>query len=223
MPSNSYPIIAKEGWPLLVLLIIFFVVAYYYLYYTITVIDAIFLLVFVFLLRDPARIVPSFPLAIVSPVHGSVFSVEEVDDPWVERRAISIRIKMKLVDIYSLRSPTEGKVINQWTRRPDNSGPKRQFAFRIRSDEGDEIVVIIHLNIFNSFLFRFYVHSGERLGQGQRCGFLYFGGIIDVIVPLNSKIKVNTGDRISAGSGIIAQLVHTDPASVLPAEATPSA
>jgi phosphatidylserine decarboxylase len=216
MPSNSYPFIAKEGWPLLGLLIVFFVIAFYYhLGFTVTSIDTGLLLALLFLLRDPPQTVPSSPLAIVSPVYGSVISVSDIEDPWVERHAKCIRIKMRLFDIYSLRSPTEGKIVNQWTRRPDSKGPKRQFAFRVRSDEGDEIVVVIHLNIFSSFLFRFYVHSGERLGHGQRCGYLYFGGVIDVIVPQNSKITVNPGEHIASGSRIIAQLVHVDAASAI--------
>lgn len=216
MPSNSYPFIAREGWPLLVLLLVFFVIAYHYHFgITVTVIDAGLLLAFVFLLRDPSRTVTSSPLAIVSPVYGTVISVADVEDPWVNRQAKSISIKMGLFDIYSLRSPTEGKIVNQWTRQPDSKGPKRQFAFRVRTDEGDEIVVVIHLNILSSFLFRFYVHSGERIGHGQRCGYLYFGGVIDILVPQNSKIIVKPDEHIKSGSGIIAQLVHVDAASVI--------
>lgn len=216
MPSNTYPFIAREGWPVLVLLIIFFVIAQHYHFgNTVTVIDAGLLLVLVFLLRDPRQIVPSSPLAIVSPVHGTVIAVEDVSDPWISRQARSIKIRMSLFDIYSLRSPTEGKIVNQWTRQPDNNGPKRQFAFRVRTDEGDEIVVVIYLNIFGSLLFRFYVHSGERLGHGQRCGYLYFGGMIDVLVPQNCKIMVKPGDHIQSGSGIIAHLVHADKTSAV--------
>ena len=201
---------------MLVLLLVFFVIAYHYHFgITVTMIDAGLLLVLMFLLRDPSQTVTSSPLAIVSPVHGTVISVVDVEDPWANRLAKSISIKMSLFDIYSLRSPTEGKIVNQWTRQPDSKGPKRQFAFRVRTDEGDEIVVVIHLNILSSFLFRFYVHSGERIGHGQRCGYLYFGGVIDVLVPRISKIMVNPGEHIKSGSGIIAQLVHVDAASVI--------
>jgi len=223
MPSNSYPFIAKEGWPILGICLVFFIIAFHYHFgLTVTIIDAGLVLVLLFLLRDPQQIITSSPLAIVSPARGSVISVSDIEDPWVKRHAKCIRIKMRLFDIYSLRSPTEGKIVNQWTRRPDSKGPKRQFAFRVRSDEGDEIVVVIHLNIFSSFLFRFYVHSGERMGQGQRCGYLYFGGLIDILLPQNSKIIVNPGGYISSGSGIIAQLVHNGTESALHAESRPT-
>ena len=208
MSSNRYPIIAREGWPVLGVLLVILFLAYYYHGNIVTEATALIFLLSLFLLRDPLQDITSSPLAIVSPAFGKVLAVEEVNDPWVERQAMQIRIKMSLLDIYSLRSPMEGKIVNQWIRRPDSNSNKRKFAFRIRSDEGDEIVVVIYLNLFGSLSFRFYAHSGERLGHGQRCGYLYFGGMIDVLVPLNSKINVKPGDRISSGSGIIAQLVH---------------
>ena len=223
MPSNRYPIIAREGWPALAVLLVILFIAYYHHGNMATEAAAVILLIALFLLRDPAQDITSSPLAIVSPVFGRVVSVAEVNDPWVERQAMQIRIKMSLLDIYSLRSPIEGKIVNQWTRRPDGKSGKRNFAFRIRSDEGDEIVVVIYLNLFGPFSFRFYVHSGERLGHGQRCGYLYFGGVVDILVPMNSKIIVNPGDTISSGSGIIAQLVHNKgTASVIHDEHAPA-
>lgn len=208
MPSNRYPIIAREGWIVLGVLFIILCVAWFYLGNTVTAVTAFALLVSIFLLRDPVQEVTSSPLAIVSPVFGRIVSVEEVNDRWVERQALQVRIKMSLFDIYSLRSPMEGKIVNQWTRRPEGKTVNPKFAFRIRSDEGDEVVVVVYLNLFGPLSFRFYAHSGERLGHGQRCGYLYFGGTVDVLVPKNSKIVIKPGDRISSGSGIIAQLVH---------------
>jgi len=210
MSSNRYPIIAREGWPALGVLLVILFLAYYYHGNMVTEATAVILLISLFLLRDPVQDITSSPLAIVSPVFGKVLAVEEVSDPWIERQAMRVRIKMSLLDIYSLRSPMEGKIVNQWTRRPDSITSKRKFAFRIRSDEGDEIVVVIYLNLFGSLSFRFYAHSGERLGHGQRCGYLYFGGVVEVLIPLNSKISVKPGDHINSGSGIIAHLTHNN-------------
>lgn len=195
---------------MLALLLVVLCVAYYFLGNTVTLVTAAVLLGSLFLLRDPVQEVTSSPLAIVCPVFGRIVSVEEVNDPWVQRQALQIRIKMSLLDIYSLRSPMEGKIVNQWTRRPEGKTVKRKFAFRIRSDEGDEVVVVVYLNLFGPLSFRFYAHSGERLGHGQRCGYLYFGGTIDVLVPKNSKISVKPGDKISSGSGVLAHLVHNN-------------
>jgi len=55
---------------------------------------------------------------------------------------------------------------------------------------------------------RCYVHSGERIGQGQRCGIVPFGALVDVYVPLNSKVDIKVGDHVRAGSDTLATLVH---------------
>jgi len=215
MPSNSYPIIAREGWLFIGILVLLLIGAYYYLGTTITVIIATILVLTLYLLRDPEQTIPSSPLAIVSPVFGKIISIDEVEDPWVTRRALQIKIRMSLLDIYSIRSPIEGKIVNQWTRRPEGENNGRRFAFRVRSDEEDEVVVVINLNFLTAFFFRFYVHSGERLGHGQRCGYLYFGGCVEILVPENSKISIQPGERINSGSGILAHLVHTSVATAI--------
>ena len=215
MPSNSYPIIAREGWLFVAVLVVLLAFEYYFRGNTAIVFTASLLVLSLYLLRDPGQTLPSSPLAISSPVFGTVISVDEVDDVWVSRRAQQISIKMSFLDIYSIRSPIEGKVVNQWTRRPDSDNNGRLFAFRVRSDEGDEVVVVLKLNFLTAFFFRFYVHSGERLGHGQRCGYLYFGGNVEVLIPQNSKINIEPGQHVNSGSGVIAQLVHTDPRSVI--------
>ena len=213
MPSNTYPLIAKEGW-LVIGVLVFVTLVIKYLagasavFYFIPVV-----LLVTYLLRDPHRVIPSLPLALVSPAHGTVVDVKSIDDPWVSRKAKRIRLKMSVFDIYSLRSPIEGKVMNQWALRPCEEFPDRNFVLWIKTDEGDDIVMETHLNIFTALIFRFYIHSGERIGQGQRCGFLYFGGLIDVWVPVNCKISVESGQSVNSGSDILAYLVHTDEAS----------
>jgi phosphatidylserine decarboxylase len=214
MPSNSYPLIAREGWPVLLALLIIVVLSYYYFGDIVATLAGILFCFSLFLLRDPEQVVPSQPLALVSPVQGTVVSVDTIDDPWLTRHAIGIRIIMSFLDIYSLRSPIEGKIMNQWSlHNRDTTG--RKFAFWVKTDEDDDVVVSVHLNLFAAFCFRFYGHSGERIGHGQRCGYLYFGGIIDVLVPENSKIQVKPGEHISSGSGILAQLVHAENATVI--------
>jgi len=215
MPSNSYPVIAREGWPVLGLLLVAVVLANYYLGTVLTIVFAICLFGLAFLLRDPTQDIPSLPLALVSPAHAKVDSIETVADPWLERMAVRIRLRMSPLDIYSLRCPIEGKVVNQWSRSKNEESVHRKFAFWVKSDEDDDVVIAINLNPLSSRLFRFYVHSGERIGHGQRCGFLYFGGIIDVYIPEHSKIKTSPDEHIASGSGILAQLVHTGGVSAI--------
>lgn len=220
MPSNRYPFIAQEGWLLLFVLAGLILLTFYFVSSTISFVLAIIFCLFLFLLRDPQRTIPSLPLAILSPVEGRIIKIDDVDDPWMNRQGINrqakrIRIKMSSLDVYSLRSPVEGKVMEQWSEKCEEENGQRKFAFWIRMDEGDDIVTVFRLGPCAALCFRIYIQSGERLGQGQRCGYLYFGGTIDVFIPANSKLEIESGQAITSGEDALAYLVHGDSASVI--------
>jgi len=193
---------------------------FYFVSSIISFVLAIIFCLFLFLLRDPQRTIPSLPLAILSPVEGRVIQIDEVDDPWlsqqgINRQAKRIRIKMSSLDVYSLRSPVEGKVMEQWSEKCAAENGQRKFAFWIRTDEGDDVVTVFRLSPYAAICFRIYIQSGERLGHGQRCGFLYFGGTVDIFIPECSKLEVEPGQSITSGEDILAHLVHESPASMI--------
>ncbi len=203
MATYRYPLFAREGWPIL----------------AVTVSVALLLHLFswklalpvwltcawvIFVFRDPPRRVPSVPLAIVSPVDGKVLSVTRTRDDRLQREALKIAITMRWFDVYSLRSPTEGKVIKTWFSGADGKN-KASASLWIQTDEMDDVVA----SISGGFWWwkpRCEVHSGERVGQGQRCGFMDFGSEVEVLLPESSTAEVKTGDLIVSGESIIAHL-----------------
>ena len=193
---------------------------FYFVSSTISFILAVIFCLFLFLLRDPQRTIPSLPLAILSPVEGRVIQIDEVDDPWlnqqgINRQAKRIRIKMSSLNVYSLRSPVEGKVMEQWSEKCKEENGQRKFAFWIRTDEGDDVIAVLRLRPFVARFFRIYIQSGERLGQGQRCGYLYFGGTVDVFISVNSKLEIEPGQSIISGEDILAYLIREESASMI--------
>lgn len=215
MIAYRYPLIAHEGW----LPIGFFLGLAALAHLLIGPLAAVPLwlsVLFVgFLFRDPARKIPPIPLAIVGPVDGRVVSIDAMRDPLIDRDAIRIVLEMKLFNVFTARSPMEGKVLEQWFgRKPNGDSPESQnklpagsFAQWVQSDEGDDVTTVLKpSSIFQRP--RCYVHSGERIGQGQRCGIVPFGSMVEVFVPANSHINVHVGNKIRAGCDTIATLVH---------------
>lgn len=214
MPSNRYPFIACEAWPFLFVLLGLVVFAQFLLGATAFIVILCILVLFVFLFRDPTRDIPSDPLAVVSPVHGLVTLIEEAEEIRLHTQTIRVQIKMRPFDIFSLRGPIEGKVVEQWCSSPDKNESRRHFDFHIKSDEGDNVVTAIRLrDIIRKF--HVYMHSGERVGQGQRCGYLYFGGVVDVFLPIESKVLVEVGQYVTSGSSVLAHIIHSEAASVI--------
>jgi len=163
----------------------------------------------VFIFREPQCRIPAIPLAVVSPANGKVIAIETVTDPWLKRTAKRYRLQMSFQHIHTLRSPIEGKVRNQWTSSSDEPRITRRYTYWIQTDEGDDVVFSVATGPLAPFT-RINLRSGERTGQGQQCGYLYFAGLIDVLVPETTRMEKKVGDTVDCGSDILGQLIHNN-------------
>jgi len=226
MISEHRPYIAREGWVFILFALVCAWVVHMSAgrFYAIPVWLLAVLLIYMF--RDPNRVIPPIPLAVVSPVDGRIKSIDNIADPYLDRTATAISMRMNLSGPFVIRSPMEGKVMNQWLGAEisreqahnldggtnpagygSNTKTRHYYAIWIQSDEGDDVVLILKRSMIG-FRPRFYVHAGERVGQGQRCGFVTFGCKVLVFVPENSRKEIMPDNPVSAGSGVIATLIH---------------
>lgn len=163
--------------------------------------------VIIFMFRDPQRNVPAEPLDIVCPADGRIVVIDNVRDNYLDRDAIRIRMHMNSFGVFTIRSPIEGKVMEQWyiTDRAQLRAGDPAFAQWIQTDEGDDVILAMHPGTFRQRP-SCYVQSGERIGQGQRCGFASFGATIEVFIPASAKLHIQCGQTVLAGSTSLARL-----------------
>ncbi|ROR35090.1 phosphatidylserine decarboxylase [Inmirania thermothiophila] len=163
------------------------------------------------LFRDPERAVPAVPLGIVSPCDGRVLRVGRVRDPFLGREAVEVAIRMPLLGGYVLRAPVEGRVM-ELGRPPfvPEGEDGDAVGVWLRTDEGDDVVLVLPGRIGRGRV-RLAVRAGERLGQGQRCGRVRLGTEVGLLLPATSRIGVQPGTRLLAGSHLVGELVHAQP------------
>jgi len=165
----------------------------------------------IFVYRDPDRETPSIPLAIICPVDGVVTSIEEDHDPYMDRQALRISLRMNLLGTYSIRSPIEGKMQQKmlfFEGEGSTGGMVSNTMYAstwIKTDEGDDIVMMLQKDA-NWKPLHCYIQSGERVGQGRRCGYYRFGSMVNVFLPPDVRVKCKAGDSLLCGSDIIAIL-----------------
>lgn len=215
MQDSGRHILVYEGWKILFILAAVALVGSAYTGWVIGSLLFLLLACCGYLFRNPQRIIPSAPLAVVSPASGEIQSVETVEDPWLQRTAIRLRMRISILDAHILRSPAEGKVIKQWAAEESgNQGFNRRYSYWIKTDEDDDVVLSIILGKWSSFT-RVYFLTGDRLGQGQACGFLYWRGDIEVYMPASARINIKVGDRLDSGSTILGSFMHEGGESVI--------
>lgn len=154
--------------------------------------------------RDPYREIPATPMALVSPVDGRVEAVGRVDDDYMARPALCLRLKVDWLGAYSLRSPAEGKVLDLGKLSPE---PDCCGRMRIHTDEGEDVVMVLRGGRWaRRGVVR--VPVGERVGQGQRLGSTRGLHAVELYVHTRTRARVEAGARVRAGSDTLALLDH---------------
>ena len=207
--SNKHPAIAKEGWLYIGVLLALSAAGLYLQTMTLFVVLFCLTLLLFYIFRDPIRIIPSIPLGIVSPIDGKILSIEEVENKDLNESFQRLVIQNNKLGVFAIRSPIEGKLFKQFAIKKS-----RDFRYInwVQTDEGDNI--LWEVGVRTSSNAHCYVQPGERIGQGQRCGFLALNSHVNVYIPLKASIAVKVSDNVLAGESIIAQLVHNNGASI---------
>ena len=201
---GHYPVIAREGivFVLICAIAAFAILHYVGFYESLVLWAACLLLVVVF--RDPDREIPAVPLAVVSPADGKVTSISVAHDPYLARESVRIVIQMNPYGVYTTRSPIEGKVLEPPNIPEVHGAPHGVW---LQADELDDVVLVMNRGPLRNTP-RCYVRFGERVGQGQRCGFIHLGGQVELYLPTTTRTLVTPGDLVRSGSDVIAKLVH---------------
>lgn len=209
--NYPHPILAKEGWPFIAGSLILALVAS-----SVGMWALPFWLIFVFCLqffRDPARVIAGGPKSVLAPADGRIVVVEEADDPYLGRRALKVSVFMNVFNVHSNRSPLACKVRQKWYK-PGSflnaaldkaSLENERCALHLETTDGRDVTCVQIAGLVARRILN-YVDAGVELSAGDRYGFIRFGSRVDLYLPLDSKVKVMIGDKVSASSTILAKL-----------------
>jgi phosphatidylserine decarboxylase len=210
--NYPHPLIAREGWPFLAIAVAAAaLVTGYSIPWSIPFwIVAVFVLQF---FRDPAREVPGDAKTVVSPADGRIVAVEKVRDPYLDREAVKVSVFMNVFNVHSNRAPVDGEVKQIWYNAGSfinaaldkASTENERNALWIHADAGADITCVQVAGLIARRILC-YAKAGDKVGRGQRYGFIRFGSRVDVYLPVNARIRAALGDKVYAASTILANL-----------------
>lgn len=202
---NSF--IAREGLPFVFVLAAAICLTGWFvsLVYALLMLPVLAWLMLVF--RDPRRRIPASPLGIVSPVDGKIIEVGVAPSRLLPGDVNQIRIRIDSFGAYTARSPTEGKIMDLRCDLPKGAEARDSRGLWVRTDE-EQDVLLEFIGYRFGLAPRAFLGFGERVGQGQRCAYLRLATIAEVQVPLDSRALVTVGQRVTAGTDLIARLPH---------------
>ncbi len=168
---------------------------------------AIFLLWF---FRDPERVIPDGPGAVVSPGDGKVTEVAQAT--FAGEKMARISIFLSVFDVHVNRSPIAGTIRNVRYQRGKflnamnaaSADLNEQNAVTVEGDE--QIVVFKQIAGLLARRIVFHPKVGDRVERGQRVGLIKFGSRVDVLLDPSAKMQVKVGDRVKGGASVLAYL-----------------
>ena len=162
---------------------------------------------FLWFFRDPERVIPSDPGAVVSPADGKVTEVAEVKldgRPWKR-----ISIFLNVFNVHVNRSPVsgvirgsqyqEGKFLN--AMNPACADCNEQNTVTVEGD--GQRVVFKQIAGLLARRIVFTKNIGDRVVRGERVGLIKFGSRTDVFLDPSAEISVRVGDHVKGGSSIL--------------------
>lgn len=214
MNNYPHPILAKEGWPFLVLLLVGAIGVQTLLGTWVALPWWLGLVFVVQFFRDPARTVAGTSAkSVVSPADGRIVAVEETDDAYLNRRAIKVSVFMNVFNVHSNRSPVDSEVKQVWyspgkfvnADLAKASTENERCAMHLKTDDGQDVTCVQVAGLIARRILN-YMDTGIKLSRGQRYGFIRFGSRVDVYLPLDAKVKVVIGEKVYASSTLLAEL-----------------
>lgn len=179
---------------------------------------------FLWFFRDPERLIPSDPGAVVSPGDGKVTDVAPVT---VENeKQLRISIFLNVFNVHVNRSPITGVIRDVRYQRGKylnamNVASAEQNEQNIVAVEGDgQRVVFKQIAGLLARRIVFYSKIGDRLERGQRVGLIKFGSRVDVLLDPSARVNVKIGDHVKGGASILAYLPAPDLAAAGTAAST---
>jgi phosphatidylserine decarboxylase len=214
--------IHKEGFKTIAWVTLFFgiinVLSFYYLSFAVPWLSWIIFLAslgFVFFIisffRVPKRDWTIGDDVIVAPADGKVVAIEEVQaDEYFSDKRIQVSIFMSPLNVHQNRNPVAGEVAFSKYHRgkylvawhPKSSTENERHTVVYKKD-GKEILVkqiagAVARRIVN------YLHVGQKVEQSAEMGFIKFGSRVDLLLPMDVKLKIRIGDKPKGGVTVIA-------------------
>ncbi|UGU14964.1 phosphatidylserine decarboxylase family protein [Sinomicrobium kalidii] len=163
--------------------------------------------------RNPKRHTPHNDDHIIAPVDGKVVVIEEVyEKEYFKDKRIQVSIFMSPVNVHVTRYPLGGEVVYS-KYHPG----KYLVAWHPKSSEDNErTTVVVKNKVWGEVLYKQiagamarrivnYAKPGAQATQGADSGFIKFGSRVDLLLPLNTKIKVNLHQQVKGGIDVIAE------------------
>lgn len=172
--------------------------------------EALLLLFIIFFFRDPDRVTPEGEGLIISAADGRVVLIKEVSFPELsDEKLIQVSVFLSVFNVHVNRIPVSGvvdeikyypgKFLAAWNDKASLENEQTLISI----DTGTKKIYFKQIAGLIARRIVWKLESGQSVSAGERFGLIRFGSRVDILLPLNSEIRVKVGDKVKGGETVI--------------------
>jgi len=167
--------------------------------------------------RDPARVLPEEPGAIVCPADGKVIVAEEIDDDrFLHTRVQKISIFMNVFNVHVNRIPLTGTVEGVllspgrfYAADKAKAVLHNEFCALTLTTPDSQRYTVVQIAGLIARRIVCRAEQGDRVLAGERFGMIRFGSRVDLYLPLSARLTVTVGEKVRAGETVLGFLTKS--------------
>jgi phosphatidylserine decarboxylase len=173
--------------------------------------------------RDPDRIMPSRPGAVVSPADGKIAALAEVVPPRElalgDEKLVRVSVFLSVLDVHIVRTPVAGRIsrsvyvpgkfLNAELDKASEENERQ--ALVVETGEGRKFGLMLIAGLIARRIVTF-AGEGASVAAGERIGLIRFGSRVDVYLPAGAEVLVSVGQTAIGGETVLAELAAPRPA-----------
>ncbi|MDT7566084.1 MAG: phosphatidylserine decarboxylase [Pseudonocardiales bacterium] len=174
--------------------------------------------------REPVRVTPDRPGAIVSPADGLVAIVDECPPPaelgLPPAPLPRVSVFLSVLDVHVQRIPLDARV-ERVVYRPGKflsadldkaSEDNERSSMLLRGADGQQVGVVQIAGLLARRIVC-QVSEGAEVAAGETYGLIRFGSRVDTYLPAGTRVLVAPGQRTIGGETVLADPTCSEPAS----------
>lgn len=164
--------------------------------------------------RDPCRVLPEAPNAVVCPADGKIIVIGEVDDDrFLQTRVQKISIFMNVFNVHVNRIPLTGTVERVmlspgkfYSADKDKAVLHNEFCALTLTTPDRQRYAMVQIAGLIARRIVCRAEKGDQVKAGERFGMIRFGSRVDLYLPLSAKLTVGMGEIVRAGETVLGYL-----------------
>lgn len=173
---------------------------------------------FIAFFRDPKRSPTGDGHKVTAAADGKIVIIQEVEEPeYFKDKRLQVSIFMSFFNVHINWAPISGVVsffkyhrgnyLAAW--HPKSSTKNERTTIVFKNEDGTEVLCRQIAGLFARRVVC-YAEYEKKFGAGEQIGFIKFGSRADIFLPLDTKVNVKIGDKVTGSETVIAELQKKD-------------